>query len=114
MQQRYDISVDAEANRLSIKEYTMLERPNRKQVHSDHTQLAYSLIHEETYDGNVIRAAIENGKEALIEALRSDNFYPIYSSAEYIAEKVIGVFESTSDNFVKLYTDDLTLLSTNQ
>lgn len=111
MQQRYDISVNAETNRLSIKEFTILERPSRKQGYTDSSQLEYSLIHEQTYDGDVIRTAIDNGKEALIAALRSDNFYPIQSTADNIAEKVIGVFENTSEPFFKLYTDDLALLS---
>ena len=111
MQQRYDISVDADKDRLSIKEYTILERPGRMQSNVDNAQLEYSLIHEETYDGDVIRAAIDEGKEALIAALRTDNFYPIQSSAEHIAEKVIGVFDNTSDSMVKLYTDDMALLA---
>lgn len=105
--------MDTEANRLSIKEYTMLEGPRRKHGYTDQTQLEYSLIHEETYDNDVIQAAIEDGKDALIAALRTDSFYPIQSSAEYIAEKVIGVFEKNSEPFDKIYIDDMKMLKTN-
>ena len=113
MQQRYDISMDTETNRLSIKEYTMLEGPRRKHGYTDQTQLEYSLIHEETYDNSVIQAAIDKGRDALIAALRTDSFYPIQSSAEYIAEKVIGVFEKNAEPFDKIYIDDLALLKSN-
>ena len=105
--------MDTETNRLSIKEYTMLEGPRRKHGYTDQTQLEYSLIHEETYDNKVILAAIEEGKDALIAVLRTDSFYPIQSSAEHIAEKVIGVFEKNAEPFDKIYIDDMTLLKIN-
>ena len=112
MLQRYDISMDTEANRLSIKEFAVLGRISRKREHSEPAHEKYSLIHEVTFDGNIIRVAI-NGerKEALISELRSDNFYPSRCCAEIIAERVSGLFEDNAETFSEVFFDDRAFLS---
>jgi hypothetical protein len=82
--QRYDISLNGDKDRLSIKEFAVIGRKSRKKEHYDPTQETYSLIHEVSYDGDIIRAAIENGQEALISELRSDVFFPIHSCAKIL------------------------------
>jgi hypothetical protein len=111
MLQRYDISMDGEANRLSIREFAVLGRKSRKREYYDHAKENYSLIHEVTYDGDVIRAAINKGQEALISELRSDDFFPIQSCAEIIAERVIELFDDNSDPISELFFDDRALFS---
>ena len=72
----------------------------------------FSLIHEVTFDTDTIRAAIKEGSEALISELRSDDFFPIGSCSEVIAEKVTGFFNGDAEPVSEVYFDDRTLLST--
>jgi len=109
MLQRYDISMDNEANRLSIKEFAVLGRILRKGEFYDPVKENFSFLYKVTYDGDIIRAAVNEGKEALISELRSDDFFPIRSCAEIIAERVIELFEDDVDPFAEQFFDDLAL-----
>ncbi len=111
MLHRYDISLDGDANLLSIKEFAVIGRKLRKSEFYDHTQESYSLMHEVSYDGDIIRAAINKGQEALISELRSDDFFPIHSRAKIMAEEVTNLFNGSLDYFSELFFDDRTLLS---
>ena len=111
MLQRYDISMDAEENRLSIKEFAVLTTISRTREPSNPVELNYSLIHEEAYDVDLIRDAIHEGKEYLIKELRSDSFFPIQSCIEIIAEGVIELFDGDSNPFSKIFFDDRTTFS---
>lgn len=111
MLQRYDISMNDETNRLSIKEFAVIEGNFLKHDYSDPAGENFSLMHEAVYDGDNIREAIVRGQYALISALRSDNFFPISSCVVLIAEKVIELFNGHSDSFSELYFDDRILLS---
>ncbi|MEE4600609.1 MAG: hypothetical protein V2J65_04970 [Desulfobacteraceae bacterium] len=112
MLQRYDISMDDDTDRLSIKEFAVIGRKPRK---SDYYNMAlenFSLIHEVTFDVDTIRAAIKEGSEALISELRSDDFFPIDPCSKIIAEKVTGIFNGDAEPVSEVYFDDRTLLST--
>ena len=111
MIQRYDISMDDDTNRLSIKEFAAIGRKPRKSEFYNFTQENFSLIHEVDFDVDVIRAAIQEGSEALISELRSDDFFPIGSCAKIIAERVTGLFDGSLDHVSELFFDDRTLLS---
>jgi hypothetical protein len=111
MLQRYDISVNAETNSLSIKEFAVIERQFRKRDSYDPTKENFSLMYEAAYDGEDIREAINTGDGALISALRSDNFFPISACVELIAERVIELFNGNSDSFSELFFDDRILFS---
>jgi hypothetical protein len=113
MLQRYDISMDGEANRLLIKEFAVLGQKTRKREYFEPTSEKYLFIHKVTYDGDIIRAAISEGKEALISELRSDEFFPIRSCVEIIVERVIELFKDNSDSFSEVIFDDQSLLSKN-
>ncbi len=111
MLQRYDISMDGKANRLSIKEFAVLGRKSRKRDYSNSAEENYSLIHEETYDIDIIRKAINTGRGALITELRSDDFFPIHSCVKIIAEKVMELLDGDSATFSELFFDDTTLFA---
>ena len=111
MLQRYDISIDGEKNLLSIKEFAVLGRILRKHEYFDPAREQYLFLHKVTYDGDAIHAAIDEGKEALIIELRSDDFFPIHPCAEIIAERVIELFEDDSVFSSELFFDDHALLS---
>jgi len=111
MLHRYGISLDRDVNRLSIKEFAVIGRKLRKSEYYEHTQESYSLIHEVSYDGDIIRAAINKGQEALISELRSDDFFPVQSWAKIMAKEVTNLFNGSLDHFSELFFDDRTLLS---
>ena len=112
MIQRYDISMDNDTNRLSIREFAAIGRKPRKSEFYNFTQENFSLIHEVDYDVDIIRAAIQEGSEALISELRSDDFFPIGSCTKIIAESVAGLFNSNDEPVSEVFFDDRTLLST--
>ena len=112
MLQRYDISMDNDANRLSIREFAAIGRKPRKSEFYNFTQENFSLIHEVDYDVDIIRAAIQEGSEALISELRSDDFFPIDSCTKIIAERVTGLFNGDTEPVSEVFFDDRTLLST--
>ena len=112
MLQRYDIVRNDQTNRLSIKEFAVYETRSRNHDNYVPTNKDYSLIHEVSYDGHIIRAAIREGQKALISELRSDNFFPIGSCAKIIAERVTGLFNGSAESAFEVFFDDRTILST--
>jgi hypothetical protein len=111
MLQRYDISIDVDANRLLIREFAAIGRKLRKNENYDIALEKFSLIYEATYDIDIIRAAIEAGPAALISAFRSDNFFPISACAKVIAESVTDLLNGNTQLVSELFFDDRTLLS---
>ena len=112
MFQRYEIDRNDQTNRLSIKEFAVLEKKSNKHYDYRPVREDYSLIHQVSYDGEIIRAAISQGQNALISELRSGDFFPIYPCVEIIAEKVAGLFNGNTDSVSEVFFDDRTLLST--
>jgi len=112
MLQRYDISMDNDTNLLSIREFAAIGRKPRKSEYHNYTLEKFSLMHEVSYDVDIIRAAIEEGSEALISELRSDDFFPIGSCSKILAERVTGLFNSNTAPVSEVFFDDRTLLST--
>ena len=112
MLQRYDIARNDQTNRLSIKEFAILETKSHKRDNYELNRKNYSLIHEVSYDVDIILAAIQNGSEALISELRSDYFFPVESCAKIIAERVISLFNGNTESVSEVFFDDRTLLST--
>ena len=114
MLQRYDISLDNKANRLMIKEFAVLGRKSRNRNYADSVKDKYSLIHQESYNVDIIRKAVSTGREGLITELRTPNFFPIHSCVKILAEKVIELFEDDSDSSFEVFFDDLSLFSKNE
>jgi hypothetical protein len=112
MLQRYDIARNDQTDCLSIKEYAVLETKSFKRHDYTHTREDYSLIHEISYDGDMIRAAIEEGQKALISELRSGDFFPIHPCVELIADSVAAIFNGSSASTTEVSFDDRTVLST--
>ena len=112
MLQRYDLARNAQTNRLSIKEFAVLETKSRKRDTFKPIRKDYALLHEVSFDSDKIRSAIGEGPQALITELRSGDFFPIYPCAEIIAESVTGLFNGNSEPDLEVFFDDRTLLST--
>ncbi|MBE9543719.1 MAG: hypothetical protein IMF02_04450 [Proteobacteria bacterium] len=112
MLQRYDIARNDQTNCLSIKEFAVLETKSRKRDNYKPIKKDYSLLHEVSYDGDIIRAAIREGQKALISELRSGDFFPIYPCVEIIAQRVTVLFNGNSEPDFEMFFDDRTILST--
>ena len=112
MLQRYDIARDDQTNRLSIKEFAVLDTKSHRRNNYQPIQKTYSIVHEVSFDGDAVRAAISEGQKALISTLRSNDFFPIYPCIELIANRVTELFNGTSETAFEIFFDDRTLLST--
>lgn len=100
MKQKYSIFTDNEAGIMTIKEFAELDKG------------MFSLIFEETYEIPMIRAAIKDGKDALIAAIRTPNLYPIAEYVEKIADTIVDEFEKSapSEAPVELVFNDIKLM----
>ncbi len=100
MKQKYLILKNDEKNELTIQEFAELEKRDE-----------YTLLCEETYNAGTIAAAISKGKKTLISILRTINLYPPSLYAAKIAESVMNLYKSTSDQSIALFFDDRDFLS---
>ena len=112
MIQRFDIARNKKTDSISIREFAVLETRSHKRHDYNPTEKDYSLIHEVSYDGDIIRDAIGAGHKALISALRSRDFFPIYPCIELIANSVTSLFNGNSGSILEVFFDDRTTLST--
>ena len=98
MKQKFLILKDEDKNELIIREFAELDKEN------------FSLLCEETYDNKTIESAIEKGKRLLISTLSTKNMYPPGLYADKIAESVMAIYSSESDQSVELFFDDIDLI----
>jgi len=100
MKQKYLILKNDEKNELTIQEFAELEKQDE-----------YTLLCEETYNWGTITSAISKGKQALISTLRTISLYPPGLYAAKIAESVMNLYNSASDQSIALFFDDRDFLS---
>ena len=98
MKQKFLILKDEDKNELIIREFAELDKEN------------FSLLCEETYDNKTIESAIEKGKRLLISTLSTKNMYPPGLYADKIAESVMAIYSSESDQSAELFFDDIDLV----
>lgn len=94
MKQKYVLTKSGEKETLTISEYTELEKKT------------FSLICEESHDGDIIRAAIAEGPEMLISTFRTHNMYPRVKYAEEMALAIGEMYRSNQDEKKELMFDD--------
>ncbi len=94
MKQKYSIHKDTEKQQLVIKEYGELNKE------------ILSLLCEEAYPEDVIKAAIDKGKETLINTLRTRNMYPPGVFANSIADLVVTLYGSEGEQSTEILLDD--------
>ena len=112
MLQRFDIARDMQTNCISIKEFAVLETKSHKRHDYKPAVNDYTLIHEVSYDGDVIQAAIKEGQKALISELRTGDFFPVYPCVELLADSVTALLNGNSAPLFEVFFDDRTVLST--
>ncbi|MBS3757696.1 MAG: hypothetical protein KGY61_03450 [Desulfobacterales bacterium] len=98
MKQKYLITKDQENQQIKIQEFAELDKD------------IFSLVCEESYDGDKIEAAVSEGKETLIEILRTPNLYPVAEYADKIADSVSHLFNQTDQPSVEITFDDIEAL----
>lgn len=111
MRQKYVINRDGPGKDLTIKEYAIIETKVKKPATLKVYQGKYTFYCEETYKGDVILKSISDGTKALIDILRTHNFYPIEPYAVKIAETVMMLYNDSDDGPVELCFDDVDLVS---
>ncbi|HUV50532.1 MAG TPA: hypothetical protein VMW78_05885 [Anaerolineae bacterium] len=94
MKQKYLILKNEEKNELIIREFL--------EINKEH----FSLVCEETYDKNDIEAAVAKGRKHLVEALRTNNMFPVGLYADKLAEAVISIYSTEYKEPIKLFFDD--------
>lgn len=99
MKQKYLILKDNDKKELIIREFAELDKE------------VFSPLCEEIYDVKVIRSAIKEGKETLIQVLRTKNMYPPVIYANQIADAVLSIFAAKEPESLELFFDDIELIN---
>jgi hypothetical protein len=94
MKQKYAIIQDEDQNKLIVREYAELDKE------------MMSLLCEERYDREVMAAAVQKGRQAVIDAIRTNNMYPPTIFAEPIARAIEGLFSENGNASAELFFDD--------
>ena len=110
MKQRYLISRDEKTGELTIEEYAVIAGNLKRHEISSLSKDEFALLCIESYEGKIINKAISQGKEALVDALRTDNLYPISIYAGVIADTVMEIYGKNNSLSEELLFDDLHLL----
>ena len=98
MKQKFLILKNDDKNELIIREFAELDKES------------YTLLCDETYDIKTIESAIKKGKKFLVSTLSTKNMYPPGIYADKIAESVMTILNSDSDQPVELFFDDINLI----
>jgi len=114
MKQRYFISRDEKARELTIEEYAVVAGNMKRLEISMLAKDDFTLLCIESYEDKTIKKAISQGKDALVDALRTDNLYPIGNYADLIADSVIEIYGKNEHRSKELLFDDLDLLESFQ
>jgi len=110
MKQKYLITRNTETHQLSIKEFAVLGRTYKNMDATNLGKDNFSFLYKENYDSDIIESAITEGKETLINTLRTQNMFPIGVYADVIADSVIDLYRSRRNQSVELVFDDKDLL----
>jgi hypothetical protein len=98
MKQKYLITKDQKTQQVTIQEFAELDKD------------VFSLVCEEAYDGDKIKTAVSEGKDELIETLRTPNLYPVAEYADRIADSVIELFNQGGQESIEIAFDDIDAL----
>jgi len=114
MRQKYVISQEGTKHDFKIREYAIIDK-NLRNVDSDMLrQEDFEFLCEETYSHARIKRSIAQGREAVVDALRTPNLFPIRPYVLKIAESVMVLFDSSEEQTVELFFDDTDLVATEE
>ena len=110
MRQKFVISRSNIKNKLTIKEYAIIDNIPKNAVLFKVQKERYTLLGQETYDSEIIKRHLTEGKSELVSILRTNNLFPIGSYANKIAESVIELYKLKKDHSAELLFNDMDLL----
>lgn len=112
MRQKYVITQEGADHDIKIREYAIVD----KNLHNvDSAMLRdedFEFLCEETYSHDRIERSIAKGREAVVDALRTTNLFPIRPYVVKIAESVMVLYDSPDQRAVELFFDDTDLVAT--
>ena len=94
MKQKYAIIRDDEQKTVIIREYAELDKE------------MMSLLCEESYPQDAMAAAVAEGHQTVVDAIRTNNMYPPTVFAGPIASAIEGLFEEGGNLSAELFFDD--------
>lgn len=112
MRQKYVISQEGSEHDLKIREYAIIDKDLHNVDASMLRQEDFEFLCEETYSHESIARSIARGREALVDALRTANLFPIRPYVVKIAESVMVLYDSPDQQAVELFFDDSDLVAT--
>ena len=112
MRQKYVISQEGTQHDLKIREYAIIDKDLHNVDASMLRQEDFEFLCEETYSHDSIERSIARGREALVDALRTANLFPIRPYVVKIAESVMVLYDSPDQQPVELFFDDSDLVAT--
>ncbi|MBA4367728.1 MAG: hypothetical protein C0403_08840 [Desulfobacterium sp.] len=98
MKQKYSILLGENENELIIKESGELDKG------------IFSIVFEEKYNRETIKAACEKDKATLISTFRTSGFYPVNACAELIADGIRDFFKSDCIETKEISFNDVSML----
>jgi hypothetical protein len=98
MKHKYTLIKDSDNHQLVIREYGELDKD------------VMSLLCEESFDQKTVKAAIKEGRNALVSTLRTKNLYPPGVYAVQIAQAVEQLYNSKRKEPLDLLFDDLDVI----
>ena len=111
MRQKYLISRYGPENDLKIREYSVIKKNLKKVEFSMLRSGDFSFLCEETYKREMIVSSISKGMDVLVATLRTHNVFPIEPYSIKIAESVMDLYNSSENDSVELFFDDVDFIS---
>ena len=106
MLQKYKMEIDGEKKQLKIQEFAFIGKQKHATDNPRPRSDDFLMAYEVTYDLDAVSKAISNGKEAVIEEIRTDVFFPAEFCAARIADEVINYLSNETSQPVEFYFDD--------
>ena len=106
MRQRYFISKEGVSDDLVIKEYAVISEVPRLKNGIQPIEDSYTLLCQQNYEGDIIKASISKGKNDLIKTMRTTNLFPTGPLIEEIALSVVDLYRSSEDRSAELNFND--------
>ena len=94
MEQKYIIDKDLDAGTFTIKEVAETDVSK------------FTILHDKTFPLDAVGAAIEAGKETLVNFFRSHDFFPPEFLANTMAEAIIALYNDTEKTNLKIALSD--------
>ena len=112
MRQKYFLRRDHKKHQLTIQEHVDSQRESRTRDDFRSDAENFELVSEGSYPDAEIVAAVSQGEDAVIDLLRTRNFYPIKACADLLAASIRDLYQDDGENALTVFFDDMDLLQT--